>query len=177
MLDILPYSIPHTFYFFSCYTIYMNEQKIFSWTGYDKLEKDRSVDWFWALAIIGIGGAILAFIFNNYLFGVFIIIATITIIFFATQKPHKLSCSITENSVCIGEQHIPFSKIESFWIEEHEDVSKLILHTKNNISPISSLYFFEKEDIETLRENLSEFIEEKHLVEPISYQILEKLGF
>jgi hypothetical protein len=155
----------------------MNEKDIFSWTGYDKLEKERSVDWFWALVIIGIGGATLAFIFNNYLFGVFIVIATIAIVFFATQKPHKLQCSVTQEGVSIGEQHIPFSKIESFWVEEYEDVAKLILHTKNNISPISSLYFFEKENIEILRENLAEFAEEKHLVEPISYQILEKLGF
>jgi len=154
----------------------MEEIESLTWESYDKEEKELKVDWFWALGIIGIAGAVLAFLFGNFLFGVFIVLAIIIIIFFATQKPQKVSHTLNEQGLLIDKELIPYSKMISFWLDEEGLWGKLLIHTKHPISPVISVFYEEKnlgDDIHTI---MVERIEEKHLVEPISHQIFEKLG-
>jgi len=155
----------------------MEENVFVSWKTHDKIEKDQKVDWFWAVAIIGIVGAVLAFLFGNFLFGVFILLSIIILMFFATQKPKEISCEINEKGLVIEKQLIPYSKMISFWLEESIEPHKLLIHTTHSISPILDVYYESKEIGDEIYEALIERIEEKPLVEPISQQIFEKLGF
>lgn len=155
----------------------MEEHIFVSWNTFDKIQKEQKVDWFWAVAITGIAGAVLAFLFGNFLFGVFIILSIIILMFFATQKPKQISCRIDEKGLTIENQLIPYSQMFSFWLEENKTPYKLLIHTKHGISPIVDVMYDSKETGDKIYETLIEKIEQKPLVEPIPQQIFDKLGF
>lgn len=155
----------------------MEETIFFNWEGYDKQDKERKVDWFWALGIIGIAGSVLAFIFGNFFFGVFIILAIVMLIFFATQKPHKISYTLNNEGLLIEKKLLPYKDMKSFWLDETGQWGKLMIHTNHPINAITVAFFEERQQGDAIYEILIEKLEEKQLVEPISYQILEKLGF
>lgn len=156
----------------------MEENQIVTWEAYDKQDKERKVDWFWALGIIGIAGSVLAFIFDNFLFGVFILLGITVLIFTVSQKKRKILYKIDHQGIHIGTEFVPYTKIVSFYLDETGEWGKILLHTKHPISPIVGIYYEDKnlgDDIyEILMENE---MKEEYLVEPISHQIFEKLGF
>lgn len=155
----------------------MEENQNLTWQSYDKPEKERKVDWFWALGIIGIAGSVLAFIFDNFLFGVFILLAIIVMIFFVTQKPRKVNYKLDEKGIHAGDEFIPYNKMISFYLDESDEWGKILLHTKHPISPIIGFYYEDKNLSDDLYEMFSDHgVKEEYLVEPISQQIFEKLG-
>lgn len=155
----------------------MEENVLITWQTWDKLEKDRKVDWFWAVALIGIIGAVLAFIFGNFLFGVFIFLAIVVLIFFTTQKPKQITCEINEKGIEIDGKLTPYSKMRSFWLNEEDEPYKLLIEITDTFQPILDVYYETKETGDGIYKALEQQIEEKPLVEPISQQIFEKLGF
>lgn len=148
-----------------------------TWQAPDKIEKDRKVDWYWAVILIAIAGAVLSFMFGNFLLGVFVILATILIFFFASQKPQTRKHSIDEKGVHINTHIIPYEKIKGFWLEETKDHNKLFLETDDALTPIISILYTDLETGDQIYEILIEKIEQKPMVEPLSQQIFEKLGF
>lgn len=155
----------------------MEESSTISWKAFDRQEKERKVDWFWALAIVAITGAVLSFLFGNFLFGVFIVLATIILIFFITQKPQEISYEINNEGFVTNSKLIPYSLMAGFWIEEGEDMNKLLIETTQGLTPIIGALYEDKTLSQKIYSILIEHIEEKPLVEPISHQIFEKLGF
>jgi hypothetical protein len=156
--------------------MHMEENLIVTWEAFDKPEKERKVDWFWALAIVGIAGSVLAFLFGNFLFGVFIVLATVIIMFFATQKPQKVSYKLDEQGLHMAHELIPYSKMMSFWLDERGEWGKILIHTTHPISPVVSVFYEDKNLGDDIYEILIDKIEEKPLIEPVSQQIFEKLG-
>lgn len=155
----------------------MEENFFVAWEAFDKPEKDRKVDWFWALAIIAIAGSVLAFLFGNFLFGVFILLAVIILIFSVTQKPQKISYKLDEQGLHVEETLIPYMKIKSFRLDEDGEWGKILLHTTHPISPIMSFFYEDKALGDDLYDIfVKQGIKEEYLVEPISQQIFEKLG-
>lgn len=156
----------------------MEDEKnlVVTWEAFDKQEKEKKVDWFWALGIIGIAGSVLAFLFGNFLFGVFIVLAIVIVMFFATQKPQKVSYKLDEQGLHMEQELLPYSKMISFWLDEQGEWGKILIHTKHPISPVLSVFYEDKNIGDDIYEILIDKIEEKPLVEPISHQIFEKLG-
>jgi len=155
----------------------MEENQTITWQAFDKPEKERKIDWFWALGIIGIAGSVLAFIFDNFLFGVFILLAVIIIIFFITQKPRKVMYKMDEKGLHAGEELIPYKKMVAFYLDESGDWGKILIHVQHPISPILGFYYEDKKLGDDIYEMFMEQgIKEEYLVEPISHQIFEKLG-
>lgn len=152
------------------------ENKI-SWQANDRLEKERKVDWYWAVILIAIAGAVLCFLFGNFLLGVFIILATILIFFFASQKPKEREYVLDEKGLHFSGHTIPLEKIKAFWLEETENHNKLFIETDDAVTPITSFLYDKLETGDAIYEFLIQTIEEKPMVEPISQQIFEKLGF
>ena len=70
----------------------MEEDNILlQWDAYEFKQKEKRPDWFWALGIIAIAGSTVSFIYGNFLFGVFIILATVALFFFGTAKPRRFT--------------------------------------------------------------------------------------
>lgn len=155
----------------------METKETFSWEANDKLEKERKTDWYWAVLLIAIAGSVLCFLFGNFLLAVFIILATILIFFFASQKPKKQTYSIDSEGFYVNKHLIPFSKIKGFWLEETKDFNKLFLEIEDPLTPIQSFLYDTQETGDSIHELLIEHTEEKPMVEPLSQQVFEKLGF
>lgn len=155
----------------------MEENTTLTWQAFDKTDKERKVDWFWALGIIAIAGSVLAFLFGNFLFGVFILLAVVILIFLITQKPKRIECSLNEKGITIDGTLTPYQKIKGFYLDETHEWGKILLHTDHPISAIVSVFYEDKALGDDIYEMFQKYeIPEEYLVEPISQQIFEKLG-
>ncbi len=96
----------------------------------------RSVDWFWALGIIAICGAIIAAWLGDALFGVIIVVAAAVIGMISAREPREHDVTLQETGVVVDHELYPFHAIRSFWIEhEGMPLPKMYLSTNALIHP------------------------------------------
>jgi len=146
------------------------------WQAPEYQHYQRSTDWFWAVGIITICIAILAFIFNNALFGVLILLSTTILIFYVFRVPQDIYYEINKRGVMVGDELYPFLTIESFWVETRKGEPKIILKSKKTVLPYIVIPVHE-DSADEIAAVLREFLEEKELNEPASHKIMEYLGF
>jgi hypothetical protein len=153
-------------------------ETIFSWEALEYKDRAMKTDWFWALGIIALAGSITAFIYNNFLFGMFIILASIAVVFFGTVKPKRILYEITTEGVIYEEVFYPFETLHAFWINDLDpNDKKLLLKSERFFVPILTLPFESDEDAQNIFEALDEIIPEEPLQEPWGHLIMERLGF
>ena len=146
------------------------------WRASEYHHYQRSKDWFWAVGIIAICIVILAFIFNNALFGILVLISTGILIFYVLRAPQEVEYEINRRGIVIDNDLHPYITIESFWIETRGEEAKIILKSKKALTPYIIIPIHE-DDIDQMSVILSEFLEEKELAEPSSHKVMEYLGF
>ena len=64
------------------------QQSQLEWRAFEHEHIHKSSDWFWALGIIAIAGAVTAIIFNNILFAIIILVGAFTLSVHAVKKPN-----------------------------------------------------------------------------------------
>ena len=136
----------------------------------------RSNDWFWAVGVITISIAILAFVFGNALFGILILLSASILIFFVIREPENVTYEINKRGVMINKELHPYLTLESFWIETRTGDPKIILKSKKMVMPYIIIPIH-NDDVDEMAAVLSEFLEEKEAQEPNSHKIMEYLGF
>lgn len=153
-------------------------QDLFEWNANEYMEKSRKPDWFWALAIIGLAGSAVAFILGNFLFGIFIIVAAITMGILATVKPKRHNYTLTTEGIVADKTFYPYDNIESFWmLEEESGEKKLLIKIKTGLVPIISFPFEDDDTGSIIYETLSGALKEEPLNETIGHTIMDRLGF
>lgn len=157
----------------------MNEEDILvAWEAYEFKEKtNKKPDWFWALGIIALAGSAVAFIYGNFLFGIFILLAVAALLFFGQTKPKLYTYIISVEGVVCEDQFYPFEKLHAFWLAEVNGEKKLLLKSEKKLVPIISLPFEDDEIGEEIYEVLSEVLPEEPLQEPAAHIIMDRLGF
>ncbi len=151
---------------------------LFSWQAYEYKDRTVKVDWFWALGIIALAGSVAAFIYGNFLVGIFIIFASIALVFFATVKPELITYEITSNGIIYEGVFYPYENLHCFWMDEFEpDNKKLLVKSERFFVPILALPYDNQETAERIYEILSEVLPEEPLQEPWGHLIMERLGF
>lgn len=151
---------------------------MFAWDAYEYKDRGIRVDWFWALGIIALAGSVAAFIFGNFLFGIFIIFASFALIFFALQKPALIHYELTEGGVVYEGVFYPYETLHAFWLDEMEgDNKKLLLKSERFFVPILALPYTSDAEGDEIYALLSEVIPEEPLQEPWGHLIMERLGF
>ncbi len=144
------------------------------WQAFEYEYRTKSTDWFWIVWILAIGIAITAYLFNNLLFGIFVLISAFSLSLYASRKPDLLNFILSDKGIYIGDKLISFTSLQSFWIE---DDNKIIFQANKKTTPYIIIPLDESVDIEYLRKLLLEQLEEVEHDEPLSQKILEKLGF
>ncbi|HEX8993780.1 MAG TPA: hypothetical protein VF803_00845 [Candidatus Paceibacterota bacterium] len=124
------------------------------WTTPTHLGVERSVDWFWALGVIALFGAIIALWLGDTLFAAIIVLAAITIGMIATRPPREHDVMLYEGGFVLDHAVYPFSSLESFWIEEGGDLPKLYLSTSALLHPHITLYLPSSDYIDEVRDFL-----------------------
>ena len=147
-------------------------QDSLKWSAPEYHHYQRSTDWFWAVGIITICIAVLAFIFNNALFGVLILLSAGILVFYTIRVPDNIDYEINNRGVVIGKELHPYLTIESFWVETRG----IILKSKKAIMPYIIIPIH-NDDADQMAAVLREFLEEKELAEPSSHKVMEYLGF
>lgn len=148
-----------------------------SWEAPEHHHFDKSTDWYWALGIITIAGAITTIIFGNVLFGIIILLAGATTALISSRPPRMVSYSITPRGVRTGTQLHPYSTLRCFFLDEdHPRNVQLLLESKNVLTPLMIIPVPDElvEDVEYM---LEERLPEEHLEEPLGHRLLELLGF
>jgi len=146
------------------------------WTGPEYIHKEKGSEWYLAVIIVALGVIISAILLKNYIFSVFILVATFTLILFASKKPKTIKIEVNEQGVLCDKYFYPWSSLESFWIEENVDHQKIILKSKKILMPYISLPIHQ-DDILNVREFLRNYLTEEQLHEPILHKLMEIIGF
>ncbi len=157
----------------------MHEQDTIEWESYEFEYKEKTADWFWAVAIATLAIAAIAIIENNPLFALFIVIAGGVILFTARKTPRIVSFKLTTKGLVVDEKFYHFGSIKSFWIEESKYAPpKLLVRGEKFITPVMVI------PIETDIANASEirtfllaFVPEEKLHIPLSHIFMEFIGF
>lgn len=153
-------------------------ETILSWQAFEFKDRELKTDWFWAIGIIALAGSVTAFIYANFLFGIFIILSTASIFYFATVKARLITYEITSGGVVYEGMFYPFETLHAFWLEEHVETDrKLLLKSERFFVPILTLPYDDAETGDLIHEALSDIIPEEPLQEPYGQLIMERLGF
>src|SRR3989344_3562339 len=116
----------------------MEEVGKLSWTAYEYEEKFRSRDWFWALGVIVITGALAALIFGNYFFATLILLGGGLLGHYATKRPKIISYELNERGLQIDSQLYPYENLKSFWVEPG-DKPTLFVRSGRAFMPVLSI--------------------------------------
>lgn len=148
-----------------------------SWEAPEHHHTEKGSDWYWALGIITISGAVTTIIFGNVLFGLVILLAGMVTALVSAKRPQLVSYTVSLRGVRIGQELHPYSSLKCFYInEEHPHHFELLLQSKNVFTP---LFIIPVPDdaIEEIEYMLEERLPEEHLEESLGHRILEFLGF
>ena len=146
------------------------------WSAPEYHHYERSKDWFWAVGIITVCIAVLAFIFHNALFGVLILLSAGILVSYTIRVPRDVEYEISQRGITVDKELHPYTTLEAFWVETSGIGSKIILKSKKAILPYIIIPVHE-EDADEMAAILRNFLEEKELAEPSSHKVMEYLGF
>ena len=165
----------------SCDTIYwhMQNQKDprISWQIEEYSHREKTPDWYWALGIIAIAGAVTAILCHDVLFAIIIIIGAVSTGYYAAREPDVINVSIDEEGITVKGYVYQYEKIKGFAVEEHTMGNKLLVETNRTVIPQISIPLPDEIEPEALRELLKTKIKEKNLTEPVGHRIMEHMGF
>lgn len=148
-----------------------------SWQIEEYSHREKTPDWYWALGIIAIAGAIIAAMHHDVLFGIIIVLGAIIMGYYAAREPEIIEISISEDAIKVKDYTFFFDKLKGFAIEEHFMGNKLLIETNRAIVPLISLPLPDTLDTEGLHQLLKTKIKEKDLREPTAHRIIENIGF
>lgn len=149
------------------------------WDSYEFKYREKTRDWFWLVGIITVSSALIFMIFDNVLFGIFILIAGFILMYSSQRKPYIIEFELTNKGVIIGGQMLPFRNIYSFFIfNDKVSPPKLLLKTNRKIAPIVVVPIeTDYVDAETIHDFLIHFLPEEEMHESLSHRLFESLGF
>lgn len=149
---------------------------LLEWKTLEHTYTEKSRDWYWSVGIVSLTMVILAIIFGNILFSIFLIVASISLILFASRKPDEIICSINDKGIMVDKTFYPFLTLDSFWIDTAHHSPKLSVKSSKTVMPMIYIPLGEANP-DGIRKILLKYISETEHAEPISHLILERLGF
>jgi hypothetical protein len=151
-------------------------EPIIGWSAPEHYHYEKSSDWYWAVGIITATAAVLAFIFGQIIFGIFIIVAAVTLCLHAATNPRLVRYEINDRGIVVNNVLYPFLSLESFWIDTLHPEPKILIKSQKMFMPIISVPI-EEVDPEDVRTILLHYIAETEHIEPFTQKLLEVLGF
>lgn len=149
---------------------------LIEWTGPEHHYTYKNGEWYWAVGIVALTAAILAIIFDNPIFGIFIIVGACTLVIHAHNPPKEISIEINDRGIIINKTLYPFLHLESFWIDNDHNEPRLMIKSRKTFVPLLSIIIRDIDD-EDVRQVLLKYIAEVEHPEPLGKRILELLGF
>jgi hypothetical protein len=152
--------------------------KPITWKCKEYEHSEKSAEWFWALGLIGVAGAVASIMFNNVLFAIFILIAVFVLALYASRKPEEFTFTLTQRGLRIEDKLHPFNTFKAFGIEEFSEkhTPKLIFDTKK-LFALDIVIPLVGVDLDEVHDLLLDFLPEDELEEPVVHKFMEWFGF
>lgn len=136
----------------------------------------KANDWYWILGIVVIGGGFLAFYFENFLFGIFIVVAGFALGMLSYKETKVVPIKIVSKGIVFDKQLYPWASYRSFWIEdEHIHGYRILMHPTSAYLPLTVIPINEEVDLNEVRDTLLEFLEEEFLEESLVHKWFDKI--
>jgi hypothetical protein len=151
-------------------------ETILEWHSPEHHFDKKTNDWYWILGVVTLGASVLAFYFGNFLFGVFIIIAGLTIGMLSYKETKIIPIRVTAKGIALDKSLFPWVSFRSFWIEdEHIHGYRILMRSNNSYLPLTIVPINEEVDLNDVRDTLLEFLPEEFLEETIVHKWFDKL--
>ena len=158
------------------------EEKL-NWSALEYEEKERQVDWFWALGVVVVASSLAAIIFGNYFFAILLIVGGLLMGFFAIKKPDMVFYELNEKGLKIRDRIYLYEKIKAFWVQKPlSDDGKvmppaLFIKSQRLLVPVFSVPIEETSVVKIHNLMLAHDVPEEEMKEHPSEKIMEALGF
>jgi hypothetical protein len=154
----------------------MATEALISWNAPEHFHVEKTPDWYWAVGIITLALAVVAFIFGSIITGIFILVAAVALVLHASRPPRIVYHEVNDRGLVIHDRLYPFLSLDSFWIPHDEFPPKIILKSRKLFMPFI-IIFIDEIDPEEVREVMLRYIAETEHHEPFLKFVLERLGF
>ncbi len=151
-------------------------QNLFQFQAFEYEHKEHSPDWFWAVGIITIALSVTAIILHNVLFAFVIVLSGFVLSLFAARPPKQIEVTISDEGIRVENTFYPFHSLESFWIDEKEQKSKILIKSQRLLMPYI-IVPLDDADPEKVQMYLSRHIPEVFHSESSLQHLMEYLGF
>jgi hypothetical protein len=152
------------------------ENTILEWEALEHHHEEKNSDWFWVVGIVALSLSVVSIIWGNVLFGILIIIATISLLLHAIRHPQVHKIKMDSRGVTIDSFFYSYQSLYSFWINENEDPPVLLLKSGRFFLPLVVIRL-DNVHPEDVRERLRDMVYEEELHEPLLQKVAEYFGF
>lgn len=137
---------------------------------------ERSPDWFWAVGIITIALSITAIILHDVLFAFVIVLSGFVLSLYAARPPKEIDITLNEKGVRVEKVFYPYHTLESFWLEENEASSRVLIKSQRLVMPYIILPISDA-DPDDVHEYLLHHLPEVFHNESVLHKLMEYIGF
>ncbi len=153
------------------------ENAIIHWSALEYDHKEKSVDWFWAIGLSAIAGAVIAILYKNYFFGVFLILAGVCMGMFGARKPQMVEVGIFEEGVIVGDRKYEWAKLHGWNIVGVGESQQLVLHTERPMAPVMTVPM-PFQDAQKVQEILNAHLEQNDQLHNKGIErLMDKIGY
>ena len=154
----------------------MAAEPLISWNAPQHFYIEKRPDWYWAVGIITLALAAVAFIFGQVITGLFVVVAAVALVLHASRPPRIVYYEVNDRGLLVDDVLYPFLSLESFWIPHDEFPPKLLIKSRKLLMPLITI-IIDEVDPEEIREVMLRYIAETEHREPFLHHVLERLGF
>ena len=150
---------------------------VLSWQAPTHEYTERSPDWFWALGLIGVGGAVTAALFSDYLLTLIIALGSVCMAILALRPPKLCDITVNEQGVRVDHALYPMRSLKNFWVDEvSRPVPQLIIATDSVLNPVLVLPLEEHLHPEHVREEMLKLLPEEEQYESMFSHLATLFG-
>ena len=148
-----------------------------SWQAPEYQHVPKSRDWYWAVGILTIGLFVVALLFSNFLFGIFVLLGGFTIALYGARAPQTVAFSLSVEGIRIQNRVYPYESLQSFWIFYHPPhVKELSVESQKMIMPHIKIPL-ENQNPAKIRAYLQQFLPERQQEESLIDVGMRYFGF
>jgi hypothetical protein len=152
------------------------DQHVLSWDAPEYHHVERTADWYWMLGIIAVSITVLCILVNNILFGLFILLGALSAGMYASKEPKVVNFELQPRGILANKLFYPYNTLDSFWIDEHHPLPRIVLKSKKTFSPHITIPLSESIHSEEVRQYLVQHIAEVEHNESYFHRLLEHIG-
>lgn len=146
-----------------------------TWDEYEYEPREHGADWYWALGILAAALMVAAFMFQNVLLAILIVISAVSLGLVASRPPRLRRFELGDRGISLDDTLYLYSAFDAFGITGGEP-PKLIMRPHKLFTPHLTIPL-PHEHIDPARSLLRRHLIEEALEEPLSARLMEWIGF